>query len=125
MKATDKELTDLKVAIAAALEERGYSRAKLGILADVHPSQVSRICRGEFRTISHNVVRVCKELGLPVESLARQPDAADPSWVRIEASVRRIWDETPGGADRIARVLDTIAQLKDAASHPDTAKAHA
>src|SRR3546814_8133471 len=90
----------------------GLSRAEIGRLSKVHPSQVGRICSGEFKTISNNVVQVCKVLGLNLETVTAPATKADASWSRLEASVRGIWDNTPEGAEKIARMLDTIGQLR-------------
>ncbi|CUS46525.1 hypothetical protein MGWOODY_Smn515 [hydrothermal vent metagenome] len=35
-----------------------------------------------------------------------------PEWARAVSSMRRIWDDTPEGAQVISRVLDAIADLK-------------
>ncbi len=95
-----------------ARQARGLSNASVAKLAAVHPSQVGRICNGDFRTITGNVVQICKVLGLSMEPPGRPREKEDASWVRLEASVRRLWDRTPEGAERIVRVLDTIAALK-------------
>src|SRR3546814_3415524 len=94
MKATAEQLASLKVRIAEADAREGLSRAEIGRLSKVHPSQVGRICSGEFKTISNNVVQVCKVLGLNLETVTAPATKADASWSRLEASVRGIWDNT-------------------------------
>lgn len=112
MKATTQKLTDLKTQIARAEARSGLSYAEISRLSHVHSSQVSRICKGEFKTISHNVVQICITLGLELASIRTPATKVDASWSKLEASVRRIWDNTPEGANKIARMLDTIGQLR-------------
>jgi hypothetical protein len=112
MKATEDELEDLRRRIALAHARCPLSKAEIGRLAKVHPSQVGRVVRGDFLTVSANVVQICKVLGLEMEVVERPAERRDAAWSRLEASVRRLWDETPQGADRIAMLLDTIADLQ-------------
>lgn len=112
MKATEEELSSLRKRIADARSASGLRNADLGRLAKVDASQVSRIARGDFRTISSNVVQICKALGLEIESLRQPSVRGDAAWSKLEASVRRLWDDTPQGADRIATLLDKIAELQ-------------
>ncbi len=112
VKATSSEIATLVERMKAARRARGLSNADIGKLATVHPSQVGRICNGDFRTITGNVVQVCKVLGLSVETVDRPPEKDDQSWARLEARVRSLWDQTPEGAEKIVRMLDTLAALK-------------
>lgn len=112
MKATAIQLDSLRTRIATARAADASTDALIGEISGVHPSQVGRICRGEFKTISHNVVQVCKALGLKMESAALREAGDDLGWLKLESSLRNLWDETPEGADRIARVLQTIGALR-------------
>jgi|LNFM01.1.fsa_nt_gb transcriptional regulator with XRE-family HTH domain len=118
MKPTRKERTDLLERMRAARSERGLSYAALGERADVDPSQVSRICRGDFATFSDSVVRICQVLGVRLRSTDAEPPRAplvkagtDVAWARLERSVRRAWDKTPAGADRLAKVMAAVADI--------------
>lgn len=111
MKATANQLESLRKRIATARAADAATDAAIGDISGVHPSQVGRICRGEFKTVSHNVVQVCKALGLKMESAALREAGDDLGWLKLESSLRKLWDETPEGADRIARVLETIGAL--------------
>ena len=51
-------------------------------------------------------------LGLEHEAVTTPATKLDASWSKLEASVRRIWDNTPEGAEKIVRMLDTISQLR-------------
>lgn len=112
MKATAVQLADLKQRIAEADAGNSLNRSQIGEICNVHPSQVSRICRGDFKTISHNVVQVCTALGLEVQTVKGPATKEDASWSKIEASARGIWDNSVEGANKIARILETIGQLK-------------
>src|SRR3546814_3860181 len=67
MKATEKELEALRGQIAKARADSSLSDAEIAQISRVHPSQVSRICRGSFRTISNNVVQICNVLEVPMQ----------------------------------------------------------
>jgi hypothetical protein len=78
----------------------------------VHASQVSRICRGQFRTLSHNVVQVCRALGLEGEALGSRPPADEILAGRLKAGVLELWDQTPEDAERLIRLLRQLADLR-------------
>lgn len=118
MKPTQKERTDLLQRVKAARARVRLSYAALAERAEVDPSQVSRICRGEFVTFSDSVVRICRELGVQVDaaddtpaSAERRPSPSDAAWVKLERSVRRAWDRTPKGADQLAKVMAAVARV--------------
>jgi transcriptional regulator with XRE-family HTH domain len=118
MKPTRIERTDLLQRMQAARGRLGLSYAALGERADVDPSQVSRICRGQFATFSDSVVRICTVLGVQLRPTDAAPPAAVPTktreaaaWAKLERSVRRAWDETPAGADRLAKVIAAVAEI--------------
>ena len=59
--------------------------------------------------MSNNVVQVCKVLGVPVETGLGEDDAY---WNQLEFSLRNLWDHTPEGANRITKILDTMAEWR-------------
>lgn len=113
MKATGKEVASLRRRIASAVKRSGLNYSEIGRLARVDPSQVSRVVRGDFKTVSNNVVQICRVLGLKLETVSRPAQKADAAWSRLEASVRRLCDDNPNSANRIAHMLDTIADLRN------------
>lgn len=112
MKPTIKQLDDLKLKIVEARASKGLTYAELGRISLVHPSQVSRICDGRFKTFSHNVVQVCKALEIKVPRLEPNRSAMAPEWAQAMSSMRKIWDDSPEGAQVLRRLLDAIADLK-------------
>jgi len=112
MKPSDKQLKSAADSIAAAFADKKLSNAEIGRIACVHPSQVGRICAGNFKTFSHNVVQICKALGVKLPRLEPETSDMDPAWAQAQSSMRRVWDETPEGALVIARMLDAVAELK-------------
>ena len=93
------------------------SNSQLAALAGVDPGQTSRILEGRFRTVSGNVLRICNVLGLnpygePPAELTATEARKRAAWAKLEASVRRAWDETPQGADRLVAVIDAVANLR-------------
>ena len=79
MKPTDKQLEDIKTRIAMARRESALSDAEIGRMSDVHPSQVSRICGGSFRTISNNVMQICTILGVATSQTDPGSGGEDPA----------------------------------------------
>jgi hypothetical protein len=112
MKPTIKQLDDLKAKIIDARATKGLSYAELGRISLVHPSQVGRICEGRFKTFSHNVVQVCRALEIKVPRLEPRQSGMAPEWAQAISSMRKIWDDTPEGAQVITRMLDAVADLK-------------
>lgn len=121
MKPSDKQLDSVRGMIAEAYGKKGLSHAEISRIARVHPSQVSRICGGRFKTFSHNVMQICKALDVSVPSLEIGMGEIDPAWERAQSSMSRMWNETPEGAVAISRVLDAIAELQIVGRHPRTA----
>ena len=100
--------------LAAAQVASGLNYSEIGDLCDVHPSQVSRICRGDFKTLSHNVMQICGALGVDAPGSA-QSQGADPTAHKLTESVFAMWDRTPADAERIVRLLDRLREFRSAA----------
>lgn len=120
MKPTQKERTDLLRRIKAARDGLRLSYAVLAERADVDPSQASRICRGKFATFSDSVVRICTVLGVQMGDAVSMPSGTiagngpkktNVSWDKLERAVRRAWDKTPRGADRLAKVIAAVGEV--------------
>lgn len=77
----------------------------------MHQSQVGRICGGQFKTFSFNVVQICKVLEVPLPRIGLSSLGEDPAWARVQTSIRNLWDETPEGAKAIAQMIDAVAKL--------------
>lgn len=116
MKPNQEEREKLVALIQKRRANFPFSNAELAAIARVDPSQTSRILDGQFRTFSGNVLRICSVLGVD----PGRPDGENSSledvrnraaWARLEASVRRAWDQTPQGADRLAAVIDAVAEV--------------
>lgn len=117
MKPSREEREKLAGTIRQRQEKSGLSKSELATLADVDPGQTSRILDGDFRTIGGNVLRICKALGVDPHAVNTPPPSArqarqTAAWARLEASVRRAWDETPQDADRLVAVIDAVAKVK-------------
>ena len=112
MKPTKDEIADLRKQISEKREAKGLTYAQIARISGVHSSQVWRICNDKFRTISRNVVEVCRVLGVETETVAVPPFESEPWWLDIEQSVRSLWDGTPEGARKIAKMCATVAELR-------------
>ncbi|MEG3159354.1 hypothetical protein U1763_02455 [Sphingomonas sp. LB2R24] len=117
MKPTIKEIARLRDDMTVALKSSGLSFAEIGKLSDVDASQVGRICKGNFKTLSHNLVQVCNVLKVSIPTVS--PKAMDRDLAIAHSSLIKIWDQTPQGARIIRRMLDSIAELQTA--HADEA----
>lgn len=106
------DIEKLKSDIRAALGQKGLRHADLAASAGVDVSQVSRICRGDFRRISENVMRICTELEIEVPGAPRAQ--ADPLARRLQAEVLNVWDKTPEGARHLMRLMQELSALSGA-----------
>ncbi|WP_299165349.1 hypothetical protein [uncultured Tateyamaria sp.] len=111
MKPTIKQLSAVKHELAQQRRLTELSNAEISRMSGVHQSQVGRICSGQFKTFSFNVVQICKilEVGLPSTDVPTSGE--DPSWAQVQSSMRDLWDETPEGAKAIAQMIDAVAKL--------------
>ena len=116
MKPSREEREKLAELIRQKRQKLAISNAELAAIARVDPSQTSRIVDGKFRTLSGNVLRICSALGVDPHRLDDQQPTSKQvrrraAWARLEASLRRAWDETPQGADRLVAVIDAVAKV--------------
>jgi hypothetical protein len=110
MKLSRADIAEVGRQLRSALEKQRLTVTEVGRLARVHPSQVGRICRGEFRTKSHNVVQVCRVLGL--EPAATRPATAmDAAWAQLERDLEKLWEASPNRARQMAKLMDAMAKL--------------
>jgi hypothetical protein len=117
MKPNKSEREKLARRIREARERFALSNSQLASLAKVDPGQTSRILDGRFRTVSGNVLQICNVLGVdPCADDGKKPTRKQSetraAWAKLEASVRRAWDKTPQGAERLVRVIDAVAQIR-------------
>jgi len=116
MKPNQREREKLARRIKRARTKSHLSTAEIAARASVDPGQTSRILEGDFRTISANVVQICKVLGFdPHDGSVAVPTRAqatrNAAWARLEDAVRRAWDKTPQGAERLANVIDAVGRI--------------
>lgn len=117
MKLSHEERKRLAWAIRGRHRDFSLSNGQIAALASVDPGQTSRILDGKFQTVSGNVLRICNVLGVDPNA----PGADEPSpeqvrrqvaWAKLKASMRRAWDETPQGADRLVAVIDAVTAVQ-------------
>jgi transcriptional regulator with XRE-family HTH domain len=104
-------------AIRERIKELGWNYSQISLQAGVDASQVSRICRGNFKTPSFNVMQVCAALGIDWKEAESAESNADLDQRRIEKSVIAIWDRSPKDADRLVKLLKDLAELRRSGSH--------
>lgn len=100
---------DLANRLAAAVASSGLSYAEIGRKCGVDGSQVSRICRGDFKTLSNNVMQICTFLRIGVST----PTPAG-GFEELQAALSRLWNGTSEDAQRVAAVLDGLSALRGA-----------
>lgn len=129
MKPNREEREKLAGLVREKWEKSSLSKAELAAKAKVDPGQTSRILDGQFRTVSGNVLRICNILGIDPTRLREDEFTAKQlqkraAWNRLEESIRRAWDQTPQGADRLVAVIDAVAKVKPSkrrtGTDPDT-----
>ncbi|MCV3243574.1 transcriptional regulator with XRE-family HTH domain [Mesorhizobium robiniae] len=101
---------EIATQIDSERRKRKLSCADLARQSGVHVSQVSRVCRGRFRTVSQNTMRICNALGLAVN-----PDSsASCQHGRLLAeAIIAVWDKTPSDAQRLLRFIESVAALRE------------
>ena len=110
MKLSRAEIEQVTQRLRSALEKQRLTVTEVGRLARVHPSQVGRICRGEFRTMSYNVMEVCRVLGLDPAS-DKPATKGDTTWAMLERDLSELWEESPERARQLARAMDAMTKL--------------
>ena len=110
MKLSRADIEEVRRQLHSAVKNQHLTVAEIGRVAGVHPSQVGRICRGEFRTMSHNVVQVCRALGLDPMA-ARRATEMDAAWAQLERDLTKLWEDSPDRAREMARLLDAMTRL--------------
>lgn len=111
MKATRHEIERLADLIDGTRRSLNWSMADLARRSEVHESQVSRICRGDFRTFGGNVVQICKALNIAATAPPLVGKADEAGWALLEAALRKAWDRTPEGAARLVKVIEAVAGI--------------
>lgn len=59
--------------------------------------------------MSHNVMQVCRVLGL--DPAAKPATESDAAWALLERDLRKLWEDSPDRARQMARLLDAMAKL--------------
>lgn len=90
----------------------GLTYAKIARGTGVDPSQVNRICKGQFKTLSENVMQICIFLGIPEPHRSFTSVDIDRHRRQLEAGVLEMWDRTPQDAERILRLLRQLTDLR-------------
>lgn len=99
-------------AIAARQRESGMSTSQIAEATAIDPGQVSRICRGQFKTASASVMQICTLLNIAGDGLVSEQRAVEDHQRRLERGIIAIWDRTPEDAQRILRLLRRLAEFR-------------
>lgn len=98
--------------LEGARAQQGYTYAALGQKARVNVGQSFRICRGDFKRLSENVLKICEALEVdPNRATVPFIDSpADPAANMLKAEILASWDHTPDGARRLVKILRALRQ---------------
>lgn len=106
MKLKPKDIEILTARIEARRLTLDQSYSEIARKTGVNQGQVSRICRGEFKTRSANVMQICMFLG--IDSGVDEPD----DLARLREAVLDLWDGTTADAERITRLLSVVGEVR-------------
>lgn len=60
--------------------------------------------------MSHNVVEVCRVLGLD-PAVAKPATESDAAWALLERNLRELWEDSPDRARRMAKLMEAMTKL--------------
>lgn len=106
MKLKQKEIDALSSRIERSRLAKELTYSAIARETGVNQGQVSRICRGKFKTKSSNVMQICILLNVDAED----DESADVT--RIKDAVMKLWDGTSADADRITRLLAAVSEVR-------------
>jgi len=118
MKINRKASSKLKKDIQDSLATNGLKVSEIARLAKVDAGQTSRICRGQFTTLSYNVVEICKVLGVRVQYVALPIEQAAAYETLITQTALDVWDKTPEDAERIISLLRQLSAFRGERPQP-------
>ncbi|MCA6108972.1 helix-turn-helix domain-containing protein [Bradyrhizobium cenepequi] len=111
MKLTSEERRALLASLRQRINQRSWTTTDLARNTGVHQSQVSRIIRGDFKTLSSNVLQICITLGVEIDA-RREGDQDEDDRRQIASSAMAIWNGTHQDAGIVVSLLLEIAKLR-------------
>ena len=104
--------------IARLLSARVITQTAIGEALDIHPSQVSRICAGDFKRLDGNALRVCK-YAQQVAARTQTGRGAGRVAGELEGKLTQLLVASPDAALAVGALIDALL----ATSPADTAAA--
>jgi transcriptional regulator with XRE-family HTH domain len=89
-----------------------FSMAEIARATGVDPGQTSRICSGDFRTLSHNVMQICTFLGIDARPVTLADAREQPLPDKLVGAVAALWDGSPRGAETLINLLQQLAKFQ-------------
>jgi len=106
MKLNPAQRQKVLAAIASCRLENNLSIAKISELSGVEQSQASRICMGQFSSISSNVMQICIALGFhPLPNGVILSSA-------LASGLAALWDGSKEDEERLLALLRAISLIK-------------
>jgi transcriptional regulator with XRE-family HTH domain len=112
MKLASESKRMLVVEIRSQLDARRLGTREFAQACGVDQSQISRVLAGNFKSVSHNVMQICINLGIDPARFLRPTREDESARRRIMDSALAVWDGTPEGADLLVSVLGGMAALR-------------
>lgn len=111
MKLQAQPLSKLQVSIKERFEKSGLKAAVIAERSNVDQGQTSRILRGDFKTLSANVMQICNILEIDYSEFSKSRPMMEDAKGAISRSALELWDGSAEGADALMRLFAQMSRL--------------
>lgn len=96
-------------------KERGLSQEELAHLANLHPTYIGKLERGERNMSVESLEKAASALGLSLEQLFRhlQPEKDDEDSVTLNQIINRLYGKSTDEKKTILRLIDVAFELQN------------
>lgn len=109
MKLSQNDIANLSASIEKARSLYGINYSQLAEKSCVNQGQVSRICRGKFKSVSQNVMQICNFLGVSLTPLFEKHAANETR--DLPKLVGEITNGSPEIEQKLARLLGALKEF--------------
>lgn len=101
--------TEISEKLRKYLEDSDITQEKFAKKVNVDQSQISRILNADFKRISKNVRKVCKNAKIDLDSKKGESNPAESPELMNALSL--VWDGTDKKAKALAKVIRSLKEL--------------
>ncbi|WP_299642996.1 helix-turn-helix transcriptional regulator [Devosia sp.] len=105
MKLKPEIVTEMASRMQASRNRRGWTYAELARRSGVEASQTQKICQGEFRSLTTNVLQICSALEVSFGDSGHYEG-------RLTTEIIALWDRTSADGERLLRLLRDLRELR-------------